>query len=434
MSTIGVSTERGVVRGVLLGAEPSDGGAERELAVAREQTVADPSDTAAAVVSMLDSIDADKIKGVTVNGAAVAYRDADERHAIVSGLAASRWSTSSLVSAKSAQLASLNEMPELAEYRNLLMYEVAPGAVSFSVLDPTRTKVLASDSVVASSHTAETIGGSVRRAWELLDESEVAPDAVVLFGSRAGDPDVIPVLEMGFSAPVVRPQAAEYTTARGAALLAARDIPRSGSAVAAAAAAGGIGAGASRSKKPYIIAAAAAVLLGAGGLGAAGLLSSSNANDVASSNGPASSQGAPAQMGVTGSAASSSESSSSASAAPVQVAPPAPLAAPKPADDAAKDESDDSQPAAAPWTPEQAARAAEQAPSTPEQKPWTPAPEPRTAVAPPPAPAPAPTTVGNPNGTWLFPGESPPPPAGDPAAGAWWANHFELKDRWLHHE
>lgn len=41
--------------------------------------------------------------------------------------------------------------------------------------------------------------------------------------------------------------------------------------------------------------------------------------------------------------------------------------------------------------------------------------------------------VGAPDGTMLFPGETPPPPlTADPAEQQrWWANHLDLKMRWL---
>ncbi|WP_433758967.1 hypothetical protein [Nocardia sp. CA-135398] len=47
--------------------------------------------------------------------------------------------------------------------------------------------------------------------------------------------------------------------------------------------------------------------------------------------------------------------------------------------------------------------------------------------------SPTSTTVGAPDGNWLFPGESPPPPLNvDPEViRAWWANHWMLKERWL---
>jgi len=40
------------------------------------------------------------------------------------------------------------------------------------------------------------------------------------------------------------------------------------------------------------------------------------------------------------------------------------------------------------------------------------------------------TKVGAPNGTMLFPGESPPPAAFTPESYHWWDNHFRLMMQW----
>ncbi len=386
MATIGVSTERGVVRAVLLSDEDVAGSGPHILQEYERRPSDEPKGTtAAAVVSVLDTLEA-ALGSTEVTGAAIAYRGPEEREAIESTLATSRWRTSAMVSARSAHLAAIQEMPEVAAFGSLLLYEIVPGAKTISVVDADHSEILASNSTVDGSADAKAVGDSVSLAWTVLDMVHTTPDAVVLLGSSADEPDVSTVLELAFDTPVICPPDHAAATAVGAALIAAKEASEPDAPPESAVAAPHAPQSTKRVNGRYVLAGATAVMLGAAGLGLAGIVSGSAPDRVASL------QQAPAPAVVSAEPHSSRQASprlSTAATSPVLPADPATVASP--------------------------------AVPAPVSKP-APAPRVPAAVA-------APTALG------LFPGEGLPPPLGSNpvVVQQWWDNHHELTDRWLHH-
>ena len=132
--TIGVATERGTVRAVAL-AEDGDKVTERVVLERVEPIAGDTkADLAVAVEAALEDL-ADRIgTDREILGAAVAYRDAAERRAIVTKLAAGSWHDASLVSAKAAHLAVARAMTWVDEFEDLAIFEVVPGFQAVSLI------------------------------------------------------------------------------------------------------------------------------------------------------------------------------------------------------------------------------------------------------------------------------------------------------------
>ncbi|MEV0434901.1 hypothetical protein [Nocardia sp. NPDC050413] len=254
--TLGVSTERGAVHAVAL-AETGSTLTDRMVLRRTVRTAGDSRpETAEAVRVALDALAAELGEDYEIAGAAVGYRDAADRRAIVTHLATTPWSTASLVSAKSAHLFVGGVMTWLDEFDTLLVYEAVPGYQAMTLLDPGRHRVLAACSQTGPS-TPEALRAGVAAAGDQLDAASVRPGAVVLIGSSADAPAVREAAA-GFGVPVLPCRLAGYAPAAGAALVALGDtkvVPitgparsRRGTAVAAAAAsvlAGGLVVGGS---------------------------------------------------------------------------------------------------------------------------------------------------------------------------------------------
>ncbi|TSD93355.1 hypothetical protein FOS14_23365 [Skermania sp. ID1734] len=395
MGTVGVSTERGAVRTVVLRADNASDADSGIVRIGEKESANDDRlTTAAAIAAALDDLEADSDS--EIQGAAVVYRDAAERRAIVSQLAHGKWSASSLVSVRAAHLAAVQQIRSLKGFGPLLVYDIVPGFKAFSVLDAAHSRILASDAISGSGIDAKDVGESVNRALSLVESADVVPDAVVLVGSLAESEVVRKALELGFSVPVVQAPESAVATARGAALLAARELPEAEESAAAAAPTG---------KRRLLIAAAAVLAAGAAGITALVLTAGSGSDEPTSpmvSAGPS-----PAARPL---------------APRVSVAPP-PIEAPPPPAPAAPVYTRDYVPQWQPPPPRIRTPA-----ETPDQITTTlPSPPP-----PPPPPPPTTTTLGPPGPNLLFPGEAPPPPASDGAAlQKWWNHHIELKERWL---
>ncbi|APE34965.1 hypothetical protein BOX37_14545 [Nocardia mangyaensis] len=419
--TVGISAELGVIRGVLLSTEPP---AQPAVLRSVEQRV----DDGGSIVGALNALAETEPRIADV---AVAYHSAQDRKAIVSELASGEWRTSSMVSTGSAMSALVGGTPELDEFRTVVLLNVVDRTSTAVVVGAERGQILASESwatrwgvgtadeasteVFDADPMSETIG----RVRSMLASVPTHPSVVALCGSRAAEPEIATVLQDELGAPVVLLPDFADATARGAALVAAGQVRNRSAAPPAVP---------RRPGRLPLVAAVAAALLVASGFAVTEVLDDSS---------PAVKAGLP-------SAASPSPPSVSATAVeatteaqvprrPAAAVPPSTLV-PNPAPDAGRTPVVDPVPVvpAAPapqWNPEFPDRA----PAT-AANPSTPAPSaspPNTAT---PSETPTPTRVGEPDPNGLFPGESPPPPAGaDPASErAWWDNHWNLKQRWLH--
>lgn len=218
--TFGVSTERGAVQAVALRNGP-DSLPERILHHRTQQIRGDGThDLAHAVETALADLDAELGADYEAVGAAVTYRDAAERRAIVTGLASGPWRTASLVSAKSAHLALARAMTWVDGFDHLVICEVVPGYQGFSLISPGRDRVLAGLTTAGGVITRETMRPAVTAAWDQFEAAGVEPDAVVLIGSAAGDTAVTSALGAGFGASIVPCKVAAAGSAIGAALVA----------------------------------------------------------------------------------------------------------------------------------------------------------------------------------------------------------------------
>ncbi|WP_410870652.1 hypothetical protein [Nocardia sp. A7] len=417
-TTVGISAERAVVRGVLLSTAPG-----KRSAVL--QTVEQRVEDGGSVVGALDALTE---SAPVVADVAVAYHTAEDRQRIVSQLADGQWRTSSLVSTRSALLALVGAMPELDEFGTVVLLNLADRTATAVVVGPDRRKILASQTWTTGFADGTAVDGpvdafdadamteTIGHLRSMLEPIPTHPDAVALCGSSAGDPEIAGALRYELTARVVLVPDYEQATARGAALIAADQVgkryaepPRTPG----------------RHKRLLLSAAALAVFLGVSGFAVAQVLDDSapamKAGSVDATSLPPPSSSAP----------TTADARLPAPPTPEQPAPPL-APAPTPATPSA----------AAPAPPSPAAVPTTTAPRGPAQPTWVPAPEagPTDSPAPPSSPeaavpsdSPAPTKVGPPDPQGLFPGESPPPPAGsDPAAEqAWWANHWNLKRQWM---
>ncbi|MFE6926093.1 hypothetical protein ACFVAV_34130 [Nocardia sp. NPDC057663] len=250
MITLGVSTERGAVHAVAF-AEAGDTLTDRMLLRRTVRAGGDSkAEIAAAVQVALDTMAAELDDEHEIAGVAVSYRDAAERRAIVTRLAATPWHTASLVSAKSAHLFVAGAMTWLDEFDNLLVYEAVPGYQAMTLLDPGRHRVLAAFSQTGAP-TPDALRTGVSAARDQFEAASVRPGAVVLVGSSADAPAVREAVA-GFGVPVLPCRLAPFAPAAGAALVAlgdATDVP-----VAAA----------THSKRGMAMVAAAASLMASG--------------------------------------------------------------------------------------------------------------------------------------------------------------------------
>ncbi|MEV0246162.1 hypothetical protein AB0H76_06205 [Nocardia sp. NPDC050712] len=393
MATVGISIEQTVVRGVVLQGEPPQ-------IVVRATQRRLPGDTAGAVITgVLEGFAAEFGAGDRIEDVAIVYRSVSERRSILTELATGRWATASLVSDRTALAALTRAETGFQAFGTVLVLEVLEGYASYVCLGPDRGTVSAADSWAFGSAEADTAS----QILPILNADATPPDAVVLCGSATGDPDLLPALRRGLAETVTLVPYHVDAAARGAALVAADQVRQLTPAPPPVA---------DNRRARRLLAAAVAVTV----LGTGAALATAAIRD----NSPA---GGDRTLATAPPSTSSLTPSPTEAASPL--APPAstepPLAPPPPA------EPSTAQPPAEPWptTPNAPRR-----PSTP----GTPEPAESTEPSPaPPAQTPPRTAVGAPDANGLFPGESPPPPSNaDPAAiRAWWANHWQLKERWL---
>jgi hypothetical protein len=418
-TTVGISAERSVVRGVLLSSVP---GKQSEVL----QVVEQRAETGASIVGALDAL---AEAGPAIADVAVAYHSAQDRQRIVSELASGQWRTSSLVSTRSALFALAGDMPELDEFATVVMLDLADRTATAVVVGPGRRHILASDAwatgfadgtsldAPVQSVDADAMAETITRLRSMLATIPAHPDAVVLSGSSAADPEIGGALRYELTARVVLVPDFAQATARGAALIAADQVRKQSAEPPRPP---------RRTARLLLTAAALAAFLGVAGFAASQILDDSSAAMNASSpdatNRPSPATSAPATAEATADVQipASSAASDPDPALPVTPAPTANVPTPAPAP---------------PWTPAPPPSAT----AAPRPEPLAGAPAPQAGPpessprAPAPSEAPTPTKIGPPDPQGLFPGESPPPAAGsDPAAEqAWWANHWNLKRQWM---
>lgn len=380
----GISAERSVVRGVLL----SDSAGRQRDSPALERPVLGES-AEAVTLEVLDALVRDE---PDIDDVAVVYRTATERRATVSALAGGKWQRASHVSIKAALLALARQT---AGTGNLMVLELLDHHSAFVLVGPGRSRILAADSWPIGVVDAHGTQEAIDRIRPISDASGLRPDAILICGSVAADAAVADAVRLGFATPVTLAPDAANAVARGAALVAAEqsreldaDVPE----------------GNRRAGRVLLGAAAVAATLAAAGVAFVQIREHST---------PV------AQVHMT--------PAGSGTALPTTTETPVPepiTSIPSPDADTATD-----LPAPIATAPPKHTRPVR----------TTTDPAPTTTVDPttsdiPPVTTTAPGTVGAPDANWLFPGESPPPPAGsDPAlVQAWWDNHLMLKDRWLH--
>ncbi len=382
----GISAERTVVRGVLF---PDPLGNEADPAVLSEvERQIDDNASESAIVAVLEML-AEQPSDAVLEDAAIVYRTVAERRAVVSELASRRWQTASHVSINSALLGMVRGMPGAADFGTVAALELLEQHTAFVVVGPDRAHALTSDSWPSGVDDAGSTGAAVGRIRPILDSLEIRPDAVVICGSAARDPHIASVLKLWFDVPVIVAPDPINAVVRGA-VLAATDRapipeierPR----------------GNRRYARPALIAAGAAILLAASGFAVA------QVRDNRAPLAEVHSRTVDPPLPTAPLPRAPQPSPPEPARAPVTTVP-APATARRP-------------------TPVHTARPVTTDPATPKT---------RTDTTPP-TPAPAPSRVGPPNAAWLFSGESPPPPMGaDPAVTrAWWNNHLQLEQGWLH--
>jgi hypothetical protein len=415
--TLGVSTERGAVHAVAL-ADSGEKLPERVLIHRVEKMHGDSkAELAAAVETAMDGLADELGPELEIGGAAVAYRDAAERRAIVTRLASGQWHTASLVSAKSAHLSVAGVMTWLNEFDNLLICEAVPGHQAFTLVDRRRTRVLAATSHAGNAATAESMGVAVTAAWDQFEAATVRPDAVVLIGSGARAAAVVAAAD-GFGAPVIPCKIAAAASAVGAALTATAYVARVAEPVERV----------RRGRGAAVLVAAAGVL--AGGLVAGGV--------YATNGSPAASVVADARIAADAHAVDVSSGSDAGSSAQPGVFEPwdkvsdgrQPMGAGRARESTVVvvDTADSSGPQLSgqrwgggghqedrPLSLVQAEPSAETEPA--QVLPGTGIPDPTTKV-------------GAPNDALMFPGEAPPPAAFTTESYLWWDNHFRMLMQW----
>ncbi|RMI32617.1 hypothetical protein EBN03_11610 [Nocardia stercoris] len=250
MVSLGVSVDRDTVHGVAL-AEGGDRLPDR----VRDRRTAEIGDERGDLTAAIESVLSDLAGAIEdecdISGVAVAYRDAAERRAVVTGLAAGTWHDASLVSVRSAHLALAAASSWMHEFDYVVVCEVGPGLQAFSLIGPERDRVVAAITATASVVNDETIGLAIATAWDQFDVAEARPDAVVVVGTATAA--VTAALESGFAAPVIPCALAEVGPAVGAALVALPEVESEA------------GEPARGSRRGVVLLAAAGVL--AGGLG-----------------------------------------------------------------------------------------------------------------------------------------------------------------------
>ncbi|MGW4534914.1 hypothetical protein ACWEOI_28605 [Nocardia sp. NPDC004340] len=418
--TLGVATERGTVRAVALADTgdkltdrvvlervlPIGGDAKADLAVAVETALED----------IADKIGADR----EIIGAAVTYRDAAERRAIVTKLAAGPWHDASLVSAKASHLAVARAMTWVDEFEDLAICEVVPGFQAFSLISPDRARVLAAVTLTGGAATDDAMRSAVTAAWDQFDAAGVKPDAVVLIGSAATESAVVAALESGFGAPVIPCQVAAAAPALGAALTALPEAEFVGE----------VAERIRRARGSAALFAAAGVL--AGGLVVGGVLASGSESkkvpEPVLTDSRVTADGNNGEHRMGDAAVPGQDSGSVLGADGLPIGPVAgedgvaPNADPQPATELQPGDVWSVDPATLNWGP---------ARSGGKPRPLIKAEPESTMASSPESIIPAPTrTAGSPGASGLFPGELAPPAPGTAEFASWWDNHWRMMLQW----
>ncbi len=377
----------------------------------------------ALIESMLDALVRD-VRDVgdeyEIAGAAVGYRDAAGRRAVVSGLAAGQWYEASLVSAKSAHLALARAMTWATEFEHLLVCELTPGYQGFSLISPHRDRVVAATATTAGFVSEDSIQPGVAAAWDQFDAAGVRPSAVVVVGAAAGRPGMSAVLSADFEAPVIPCAVGVAGSAVGAALV----VQPESFAVLPAESAG-------ISRNSVAVVAAASVL--AGGLTLGGIHEFTDhprsdattrlADARTTAEGKQGPRHARPEPGLP-----------AADSIPELPGPQQPGIHSSGPRHAAPDSSANSDTSAASWGPDGGAmlglRGSDPGGEPKQLVKETPdsgaSQQQQKSVVPTPR-----EPVGAPDGTLLFPGESAPPPIGTAEFNDWWDNHWRLTLRWV---
>ncbi|MBF6341315.1 hypothetical protein IU450_36355 [Nocardia abscessus] len=420
-ATVGISAEQTVVRGVMLSSTAPQGTRPtvlREVEQPVEHSIA--ASVAAAIDALTADAGSDTDTDTEIDDVAVAYRTVAERRSIVSQLSSAAWRSASLVSIKTALLALLEDLPGLEKYGPLLVLEIVGYHTSYLVVGPNRDHILASDSWMSGVVDANAAGLAVDRIQPSLAAAGLRPDAVVLCGCSAGNPEVVSALRLGLGLPVIAAPDYANAAAYGAALVAAAPF-RSAPATPVA-------SDRRRTGRAILIGAAAAALLGGGAVAVVQERAESPANsEIGPAQAPVSAAQLidpnpaavpPAPAGEQVPVATPPAAEYTPQPYPEQAVPPPP--APQPA------EAQEQFPVVPPVPPAPGPPPADQQPPSGHHRP--------TTTESPVPPVQPPSTAAAPDDTFLFPGESPPPPwNADPAVvQAWWDNHWKLKESWLH--
>ncbi|MEV0296325.1 hypothetical protein [Nocardia sp. NPDC050710] len=402
MVTIGISAERTVVRGVVLGEEPAAGSQGTTTHAMRRVGT---GGIGAAIVEVLDGL-TEELGDTPIEDVAVVYRSVPERRSIVTELASGPWAESTLVSDRTALLTVAGQLPEFDEFDTVLVLETVENHTSFVAVGPGRDTELTSGSWPSGIVDIDTARQAIGRIRPILDAEGVHPNAVALCGSAAGYAEIATVLEFGLAVPVTLASDHADVVARAAASVAARQL----SALAVTQPDDH-----RRTRRLMLAAAAVATVLGASGIAVAQIRDDSAAEVVDPTT--ESVRPSPAAPVV----------------APPETLPPTGAPMPMPIVPAQNVPEQISAPGAAqPYLTTTTTTHRREEP-TPFEEPGQPGPFEEGPGGIPLAAQPTTTPVGAPDGNGLFPGESPPPPANaDPAViQAWWDNHWILKQRWL---
>ncbi|NKY87143.1 hypothetical protein [Nocardia veterana] len=415
--TLGASIARDCVDAVAL-----RGGSGKLTDRVLAHRVADLGPSAAGVPelieSLLDGLAAEVAADYEIAGAAVTYRDAAGRRAVVTGLAAGPWREASLVSAKSAHLALARAMTWAREFEYLLVCEPLPGYQGFSLISPLRDRVVAATATNAGFVSEDSVRPGIAAAWDQFDAAGVRPSAVVVIGSAADRPAVAATLSSGFNVPVIPCSVAAAGSAIGAALVVQPEAFAAGPTEAAR-----------MSRNSVAVVAAASVLAGGLTLGGIHELTDHPRSDATT------------RLADARTAAQATRGPRHAKPDPGLPAPDSipefPIDGPmdnRPPRHAAPDDATSADPAAASWGPDGSPwlslRGSDQA-GEPKRLAKE-APEPDSAHPQTKSVIPAPTEpVGGPDASLLFPGESAPPQLGAPEFNQWWDNHWRLTVRWM---
>lgn len=410
--TFGVSTERGTVHAVAL--SDDEGKLPDRLLIQRTFRFGDgkadlPRAVEAALEAMADEIGPDR----EIAAAAVTYRDAAERRAVVTGLAAGPWSTASLVSAKSSHLALARAMPWTGEFDHLLMCEAVPGYQCFSLISPGRDRVVAAIAATGATVTEETMRPAVTAAMDQFAAAGVQPEAIVMIGSAASEPAVAAALMSGFGVPIIPSKVAASAAAVGAALVVQPEsvdlFEQERTRLSR-----GVGA----------LVAAASVLVG--GAAAGGIYEATAGSRTASA--PVADASAAAQTHRVAAARQSEPESEDGT----PVRPPAATGTRAPRARIHTPVMVEVDPAAVSWGGQRAGvQSGVWHPQRLEQNTTAPDPSAGTkASGATGSAAKAENPIGPPNRALLFRGESAPPQLGSPQFGPWWDSHWRMMVQW----